>query len=372
MDKIALILGTNAGQADIINYLKETGWQVQSCGHKKEGPGCELAHHFHLVNTTDVVAVKNLAIEIKADIVYSVSSDINIRTATAVSEVLNLPVLASSQFIDLFHYKDRLRNFLNQHNISTVGFKKVADTSEATEWNTFPCVVKPVDSQGQRGVSLVTNKSDFKHTLEEALKSSSSGTAIIEEYLQGVEFSTNMIVQNGKVLINEFTERLVHGTHLFGLPKGHSIPARDISRETILEAAKMTELLVEKLQIKNAVLYVQMVATQQGPKIIEVAPRLDGCHIWRLLLHARNYDLREYTVNCLTGNDAGVAIPCNIPDQPNYTLMFNQMPTGNTFLRERNPVPEGTVYNEYRYKDGEEVQPINGKLEVVGYYVFKG
>lgn len=372
MKKIALILGTNAGQADIIDYLKENGWLVHSCGHKKEGPGCELAKHFHMVNTTDVEAVKNLAKTIHADIVYSVSSDINIRTATAVSEALNLPVLASSKYIDLFHYKDRLRQFINKHNISNVGYIKISDTAEAKDWKTFPCVVKPVDSQGQRGVSLVTEKSKFEQTLETALRGSSSGTAIIEEYLQGVEFSTNMIVQNGKVLINEFTERLVHGTHLFGLPKGHSIPARNISRETILDAAKMTELLVEKLEISNAVLYIQMVATQQGPKIIEVAPRLDGCHIWKLLLHARSYDLRAYAINCLIGKDAGAPVPCNVPDQPEYTLIFNQMPPGDKFLKEKNPVPEETVYNEYRYKDGEEVRPINGKLEVVGYYVYKG
>ncbi|MFW6223185.1 MAG: ATP-grasp domain-containing protein, partial [Bacteroidota bacterium] len=322
-------------------------------------------------NTTDVEAVKVLATAIHADIVYSVSSDVNIRTATAVSEALHLPVLASSNFIDLFHYKDRLRQFLNDHNISTVEYRKVANTNQAKDWNAFPCVVKPVDSQGQRGVSLVADKSEFEQTLNAALKSSSSNTAIIEEYLKGVEFSTNMIVQNGKVLINEFTERYVHGTHLFGLPKGHAIPCRNIDRDTVMKAAKMTEQLVEKLQIKNAVLYIQMVATEQGPKIIEVAPRLDGCHIWRLLLHARSYDLRAYAINCLIGKDAGEALPCNIPNQPEYTLMFNQMPTGETFSIEKNPVPKSTVYKEYRYKDGEKVQPINGKLEVVGYYVYK-
>ena len=39
----ALILGTNAGQADIISYLKQKGWEVHACGYRQEGPGCDLA-----------------------------------------------------------------------------------------------------------------------------------------------------------------------------------------------------------------------------------------------------------------------------------------------------------------------------------------
>lgn len=35
----ALILGTNAGQADIINYLKQNQWEVHACGYRREGPG---------------------------------------------------------------------------------------------------------------------------------------------------------------------------------------------------------------------------------------------------------------------------------------------------------------------------------------------
>ena len=53
----ALILGTNAGQADIISYLKQKGWEVHACGYRQEGPGCDLADEFHLADTLDVGAV---------------------------------------------------------------------------------------------------------------------------------------------------------------------------------------------------------------------------------------------------------------------------------------------------------------------------
>jgi len=239
----ALILGTNAGQADIINYLVENNWEVHACGYKEEGPGCKLAHQFHLVNTIDIEAVKELAQNIKADIVYSVSSDSAMRSATKVSEELGLPTLLDSNYIDLFHYKDKLRNYLNENKINTVGYKKITDYKEVDDWGIFPCVVKPADSQGQRGVQLVKQKEDILEAVKFAQSQSGSGTVILEEYLKGIEISTNIIVQNNKIIINEFTERLVHGTEHFGLPRGHSIPVRSVSKEIVLEASKIVENL---------------------------------------------------------------------------------------------------------------------------------
>lgn len=364
----ALILGTNAGQADIINFLRENEWEVHSCGYKKEGPGVELAHQFHLVNTTDVEAVKKLAQDLKVDIVYSVSSDTNIRSATKVAEELGLPCLLGSEIIDLFHFKDRLRKFLNDNNINTVGFIKVTSVEELEGWDIFPCVVKPTDSQGQRGVKLIYKKEDLHEAVASALSQSDSKTAIVEEYLTGIEISTNIIVQHGKVLVNEFTERLVFGLHYFGLPKGHRIPVRSTSQQIVDEAAEIAENMIAKLKIQDAVLYIQMKVTESGPKIIEVAPRLDGCHIWRLLKVAKGYDLRKFSIDLLIGNDITEKIDRAISTEK-YTLSFHHLKTGDKFSLAKINMPKDYLFNEFRYSDGETVQPINGNLEVVGYYI---
>jgi len=369
--RIALILGTNAGQADIIRFLKESGWIVHACGYKKEGPGCALSHKFHLVNTSDIKSVKLLAEAIKADIVYSVSSDINIRTATKVSEDLGLPFLLDSEIIDLFHQKERLREFLNVNDINTVRYATVTSMNDSVNWDVFPCVVKPTDSQGQRGVKLVNRKEELNEALIFAFNNTKTENVIIEEYLTGVEISANIIVQESKVLVNEFTERLVFGYDYFGLPKGHSIPIRNVSKDMISEAERLTVNLINRLNISDAVLYIQMKVTNDGPKIIEVAPRLDGCHIWRLIKHAKGYDLRKYAIECLTGQDI-IHSPLNISNEQFFTLTFHHLKTGSKFDEdeiESSSSANGVVYNEYRYKTGDVVHPVNGKLEVVGYKI---
>ena len=365
--KKVLILGTNAGQADIIRYMKDEGWEVHACGYKREGPGCDLANEFHLVNTIDVDAVTELAKSLQVDLVYSVSSDSAIKSVTKVSENLNLPHYLNSEIINLFDKKESLRSFLNENNISKVNYTTITDVNDIDKWSSFPCVVKPSDSQGQRGVVLINDKESFKDAVENAIKWSNTSTAIIEEYLQGTEFSTHLVVQNNKVIVNEFTERYVHGVKYFGLPKGHGIPLRTVSKEHEALAKSMVEKMVSMLNIKDAILYVQMVDTKTGPKIIEVAPRLDGCHIWRLLKISRGYDLRQYAIDGLLGEE----IHHRPIDKGSYSLYFYQQPYGTPFRREDWSDSEQVEFQEFRYSDGQDIVRINGRLEVVGYYVKK-
>lgn len=366
--KRVLILGTNAGQADIIDYLKRENWEVHACAYKREGPGCDMAHYFHLVDTLNVEAVTLLAKNIDAQLVYSVSSDSAIKTVTKVSEILGLAHFINSEIIELFDKKELLRQFLNENNICQVAYTSFTSNSDINTWKHFPCVVKPSDSQGQRGVQLIENKEDFANAVALAIKESKSGKAIVEEYFYGIEMSSNVVVQNKKVIVNEFTERYVHGKHYFGLPKGHAIPVRNVEETTITAAKQMIEKMITALNMEDAILYVQMVATPQGVKIIEVAPRLDGCHIWRMIRFAKSYDLRAYAINLLLKNK----IEHKVIDNGAFTLYFNQLPSGEKFERKNFKINNGKiVFEEYRYKDGEHIVPINGKLEVIGYYISK-
>ena len=74
----------------------------------------------------------------------------------------------------------------------------------------FPCVVKPFDSQGQRGVQLIENKEDFVNAAL-AIKESKSGNIIVFLWNRNVVERSSKI----KVIVNGFTERHVHGVTYF-------------------------------------------------------------------------------------------------------------------------------------------------------------
>lgn len=365
----AVVLGANAGQADLIRHLKEQGWYVIACAGRRGDPGEKIADRFEQVDITDIDAVSKLAREAKADFVYSISSDIAITAATEVSEKLGLPHFFDSDLIDIFNKKTRLRAFLNDRNLSPVPFAQVSSADEAADWAVFPCVVKPTDAQGQRGVTKVMAKAELAAAVEEAIAACREPrSAVIEAFLGGVEISCNVLVSDGKIVVSELSERLVHTGANFGIPIGHLIPIVHAEQAEIEAAARLVDDVTRALNVKNGTLYYQMKLTPDGPRIVEIAPRLDGCHMWRLIKAATDIDFLDLAVRRLVGEQIPVQRPRRDAGAV-YETQFQQMPPGSPFDPAKFPIPSDAIYHEYRYDPGQAVVPVNGRLEVVGYYV---
>ena len=71
-----------------------------------------------------------------------------------------------------------------------------------TKTLSLPLVVKPVDNMGARGCRMVRSKLEFWPAVEAAVNCSRTGYAIIEEYMDGPEFSIDALVYDGKFNIN--------------------------------------------------------------------------------------------------------------------------------------------------------------------------
>ncbi len=367
--KTILVLGTNAGQADLIRHMKTLGWTVISCAHLAGGPGEAHSDAFHLIDVRDVDAVTALAENVGADLVYSISSDLALTVAVAVSERLGLPHFFSSDMVDLLNQKTRLRGHLNQAGLGAVDYIEADKATDISGWTAFPCMVKPTDSQGQRGVQKIYSADELAPAVEAALAASlDSGKAIIEEFLDGVEVSCNVLVKGGEIVFDVLSERLVHGGELTGVPIGHLVPCINVSAEDQARSIKLVHDIVALLGVETGCLYFQMIITAQGPKIVEIAPRLDGCHMWRLIELATGESFLKGTIECLLDEAYSGKRP-HVVDGENYELIFQQMPPGSAFDPAEFLAPNDAHYHEYRYAPGADVLAVNGKLEVVGYYV---
>lgn len=362
-----LVLGTNAGQADLIRYMNRRGWRVAACAHRPDGPGEAHCDLFERVDVRDVEAVTALARKVSADLVYSVSSDIANTTAVAVSEALGLPHFFNSDLVDLFNNKHRLRAHLNETGLGPVGYREVDHPQDAADWSTFPCMVKPANSQGQRGVQRVDRQEDLAEAIRQASGGSmTDGKVIIEDFLDGVEVCCNTLVRDGQVLVHEVSERLVNDGALSCISRGHLIPPCNLSDAEQAATHKLVRDVVRSLDLRDGCLYFQIKIARTGPHIVEIAPRVDGGHLWRLMTFACGIDFLDETMKCLLNE------PCTVnrrAPEGMYEMMFFQMPPGTAFRQAAFPAPARSLYHEYRYREGETVLPVNGRWEVVGYYV---
>ena len=365
--KKALVLGTGNAQVDLIRYLKENGWWVIGCSYRREGKGLQYVDQFEQINITDIPEIETLACSQNVDLIYSIGSDLAMPTFAKVSTELGLPVFFDYKTASLLQNKVRFREFLLSHNISPVRHRMICSESDLEGWTYFPAIVKPADNQGQRGVFLADSTQEVRERIEGTISLSRSGTVIIEEYLEGSEISVNAFVVDRQVLFCEFSDRLVVEEYAGGIPKSHVLPAKTCPEDTLIKTKELVNCCVEALSIENGPVYFQMKLTDEGPKIIEITPRLDGCHIWRLIKMVGNVDLLDASVRLLTGDKS---FTLQMSENFAYShLNFFLSPPGTEFRMADHPAPDGVSYLEYYYQDGEIVRPINGALEKVGYYI---
>jgi phosphoribosylamine-glycine ligase len=365
--KKAIVLGVGNAQVDLIRHLKRESWWVIGCSYRREGRGLDYVDQFAMLNITDVEGVELLARSEMVDLIYSMGSDLAMPTVARVASRLGLPAFVPAETAELLQNKLSLRGFLTVRGISPIRHRKLCGQNDLDDWTCFPAIIKPVDNQGQRGVFLVNSMDEARARIEDSLRFSRSKTLIIEEFLEGPEVSVNAFVVNGKTVFNEVSDRLLVEGYAGGIPRGHIYPTVRCPDAMLAETRKLVETCNRELAIENGPMYFQVILTGHGPRIVEVTPRLDGCHMWRLIKMVSGVDLLEAGVKCLLG-DAPVDLQCGNGMQSRY-LGFYYSPPDKEF-HTTDHLPAGDVdHLEYYYADGEIVRPINGYLEKVGYFI---
>lgn len=369
MSRSALILGALPGQADAMHRLRSAGWKVFACGHRREGAGVEAADDFFVVDILDVDGVAELAERLGVDVVYSVGSDIAMPTVAAVSERLGLPLFHSSEITQILHRKDLLRTFLAEQDLSPVAHRIVLSAADLDGFTTFPAIVKPVDSQGQRGITIVEDRAAAEAALPAAIEASHSGRAVIEEFLVGPEITVHVFVVDGEARILPASDRIVWEGPLTGIPSAHVMPARTLDDTSTAQMDDLIRRFVAALGARNGPLYFQLILTAAGPRIVEVAPRLDGCHLWRLLEVHTGFDILSACFTQMLG-DPWPGDP-DVPTGVSHTLRFHLTDPRIPFDPAAHSFADlgEVVFEEFHVEPGELARDVNGHVARLGYAI---
>ncbi len=295
-----LILGVGNAQVDALRYLKDIKCTTYGLSHRNEGRGLEYCDHFEVIDIKDKDMVLAYAERNRVDVVYSVGSDVAMPTTGYVSEQLGLPYFCSEENATLLNDKFLFRSFLKEHNLMNMAFQVGKHLKDFQDWHTFPAIIKPVRSQGQRGIRRIENMDDIEKHIQNAQQFSESGEVILEEFISGSEVSANIFLKDGRILYSFISDRKTYEELDGGLVKSHIFPTR-MSNELQNRALQLIADTVQQLNIQNGPVYFQMMYDMDDVHIIEATPRLDGCHIWRLIRSYAGVDLLKLTFDMLFG-----------------------------------------------------------------------
>lgn len=182
----------------------------------------------------------------------------------------------------------------------------------------FPFIVKPVDATASIGVQRVEGPEDADRIWDEVARLSGTRTDrisslfvlkdfLMEEYLDGPEFSVESFSFAGRHVIVTITEKFTSDGHFAEL--GHAVPARlsEADEEVAREAVRG---FLDVMGMRDGVCHTEIRLTAKGPRVIEGHNRIAGDAIPELVQSAFGIDLNTLHV----AHPFGLAE--ELPDRP--------------------------------------------------------
>ena len=160
------------------------------------------------------------------------------------------------------------------------------DFLDSTGSPTVAAILKPSRNSGSRGIAKVTRnmpKEDFEKAYYIALEESRDKSVLIEQFIEGPEFSIEIIVWNGQVNVLTVTDKkTTEAPHFVEL--GHNQPSCRTAEEVeTLKAAAVAG--VKALGVNNCACHAEAKLMDGKAYLMEIGARLGGDFISTELTH---------------------------------------------------------------------------------------
>ncbi len=307
-----LVLGAGVMQIPALEAARRNGWYLVVADGNPEALGRELADAFHVVDLKDIDGLLALARgyydEGNLHGVFTAGTDFS-TSVSYVAEALRLPGIPYEAALNATD-KVRMRRVLAEAGVPSPQFCEVSHVGDldAARVPALPVVVKPVDNMGSRGVRRVEQAGELRDAVADALTFSRSGRVIIEEFIEGPEFSIDALVVDGVMHVCGIADRHIRFPPHF-IEVGHTMPTAYGDREQSQVVAVLS-LAARALGIRDGAAKGDIFLTDRGAMVGEVAARLSGGYMsgWTYP-YASGVPLTEAGMRISLGLDPGDLSP---------------------------------------------------------------
>jgi biotin carboxylase len=293
-----LVLGAGPAQLGLLRAARERDLYVVACDRDSQAPGFEFVDRRAVVSTEDEPAIGMLAAAEQVEGVIAPGIDWPVAIAARIAARFNLPHPISPETAALAVSKQRQRARLEEAGVPQPRWRVATDASKLT----VPCVVKPPDRQGQKGLTIVRDESQLEGAVQTAVEASRGTMALVEELVDGPEVTVNAFSSQGEFHPLTVTDRLTADPPAFGVALAHAWP----SAHDVGGAIEVARAAAEALGIENGPTYTQVILSSDGPKVMELAARLGGGHDAELCLAALGIDLNRLALCAALGEPVEV------------------------------------------------------------------
>jgi biotin carboxylase len=300
-----LVLGAGAGQLGLLEAAAERDLYVVAVDRDPAAPGFRHADRRAILSVEDEPAIDRLAAAEQVGGVIAPGIDFPVAIAARIAARHNLPHPLEPHVAQLAISKLKQRDRLAEAGVPHTPFRVCATVDEAEQAAAelgFPCVVKPPDRQGQRGLSMVETPEEVADAFALALAAARGPVVFVEKLVPGRELTVNAFSVGGAFHALTVTDRVVSEPPAFGVALAHVWPSEE--PPGVVEAAvAVARAAAAAIGVLEGPTYTQLLVGEDGPVVGELAARLGGGHDAELCEAAVGVDLNGLATAAALGDE---------------------------------------------------------------------
>lgn len=360
-----LVVGGSFAQCNAIRILKELGVKVVVCDADNDCAGGRIADYFEHISTTDTGALIDLNQKYHFSFVVSTQSDSGAVSAASVALALGVPGLSQKEMA-LFTEKHLMRGFLEKNHFPFPKYRVCCSEDDVRAFlneTGKTIVIKPVASQGSRGVEIISEEKECVKFKNAALYSA-DGSVIAEEFMKGEEYTVEGM--------------MVGGTHFtLGVSKKHHYDDLPCVSDTLTyswneEYDKLSQehnYLMEKTGLQMAITHSEYIKTEKGYVLVEFAARGGGSMISSHIVPAiSGWDVEKIYIYKMLGKKM------ELPSIAHRCAKLHFFQLEEKKIKSISGVEEiqkmaNVLHFSVAYEEGDIVKPVSNDTNRHGFYI---
>lgn len=298
--KIA-VLGADEPLIPFYRQTKNLGYQIIGIAIEKGAVCKKYCDTFCPISFADKDKVLDVCRMEKVDGIISFSLESALPTVVYVANKLGL-ISNSEESIKLTQNKFAQRIALEKVGIPVPKYYLIKKESDLANVKCkYPVILKPNDSGGSQGICKVESPDKLSEAYKYAIAYSRTSTAIVEEFVDGREFSVEYISHQGKHYFLQITDKITSGAPRF-VEMQHHQPA-DIPATVRTRIRQMVENALTAFKIENSASHTEIKWNSNDELfIIETGARMGGDYIASDLVRlSTGYDFVEGAIKLAIG-----------------------------------------------------------------------
>ena len=306
--KKLLVLAAGILQVPIIKRAREMGYYVIAADGNPNSVGLQYADKQICANITSEEEMVAIAKQEQIDGVIHPCSEVSMNVMGRIHDELNLSGVSRKQAVVA----------TNKH-LMREAFKKgdapspisILTKSAEDAWEQFmampgDAILKPSRNSGSRGIAKVSkgsngvsevSKEDFYKLYDIALEESRDNSVLIEQFIEGPEFSVDIIVWEGKVNVLTVTDKkTTEAPHFVEL--GHNQPSC-FPEETVALIKDAAVRGVKALGVDKCACHAEVKVQDGKAYLMEIGARMGGDFISTVLTRlSTGIDMVAAAIDC--------------------------------------------------------------------------